>query len=350
MPMVKVLYFSYTRGGAFGSLRWDEKISSLAGKMEGIMSTLEQLYANHHGKVSDKWLLYLSEYNRLFSAYRNLPIRILEIGIQNGGSLEIWSKFFPHAEKIVGCDINPACVNLLYEDPRIAVVVGDANNAENKYKVLDHSSNFDLIIDDGSHESHDIVRSFAHYFPHLNDGGLFVAEDLHCSYWQQFQGGLFYPLSSISFFKRLADIVNYEHWGIEKARRTILQTFANQYGAGFDEELLGHIHSIEFINSICVIKKMRPSSNVLGHRVIAGSTELVVSGHLPLHGSPCPHLDQMANGWSARAMSIEEELPALIRQVVDLTQALAERDRQIANLTQALAEARVPGNPAPSTD
>ena len=300
--------------------------------------TLEQLYADHHGKVSDRWSLYLSEYDRLFSAYRDRPIRMLEIGIQNGGSLEIWSKFFPNAERIVGCDINPACAMLRFEDSRVAVVVGDANTEENKQKILSHSSNFDLIIDDGSHQSHDIVRLFAHYFAHLNDGGIFVAEDLHCSYWQEFQGGLFYPYSSIAFFKRLADVVNHEHWGVEKARRAILQTFASKYGSSFDEKLLGHIHSIEFINSICVIKKMQPTANVLGRRVIAGSVELVASGHLPLHGSPCLRLDQMGNEWSARNVSIEEELPIRIQQLIELNQALADRDRQIASLTQALAE------------
>jgi len=48
---------------------------------------------------------------------------------------------------------------------------------------------------------------------------------------------------------------------------------------------LGHIHSIEFINSICVIKKCN-HTHVLGRRVIAGSVELVRFGHLPLHGAP----------------------------------------------------------------
>jgi hypothetical protein len=288
-------------------------------------NSLEQLYADHQGKVSDRWSLYLSEYDRLFSAYRDRPIRMLEVGIQNGGSLEIWSKFFPNAERIVGCDINPACAMLEFEDSRVTVVVGDANTEEDKQKILGHSSSFDLIIDDGSHQSDDIVRLFANYFPHLNDDGIYVVEDLHCSYWQQFQGGVFYPYSSIAFFKRLADVVNHEHWGNDKARQAILQTFASEYGADFDDELLGHIHSIEFINSICVIRKMRPTANVLGRRVIAGSIELVASGHLPLHGSPCPRPDQMGNEWSTRNLSIEEELPTRTRQLVGLK-------RQMRNL------------------
>ena len=59
------------------------------------MKSLFELYREHQGKVSDKWSIYLSEYDRLFSSYRDRPVRMLEIGIQNGGSLEIWSKYFP---------------------------------------------------------------------------------------------------------------------------------------------------------------------------------------------------------------------------------------------------------------
>ena len=36
----------------------------------------------HRGKVSDKWHFYLEEYDRILSAYREEPVRILEIGVQ----------------------------------------------------------------------------------------------------------------------------------------------------------------------------------------------------------------------------------------------------------------------------
>ena len=158
--------------------------------------TLHQLYVEHIGKVSDKWSLYLTEYDRLFDVYRDRPVRLLEIGIQNGGSLEIWSKYFSNASALIGCDINPDCGHLSYDDPRTSVIVGDANTSEVRERVFQRSPQFDIIIDDGSHLSSDIIKSFALYFPRLVEGGLFVAEDLHCSYWNQFEGGLFYPYST----------------------------------------------------------------------------------------------------------------------------------------------------------
>ena len=205
--------------------------------------TLYQLYEEHTGKVSDKWSLYLTEYDRLFNDYRDRPIQLLEIGIQNGGSLEIWSKYFSNATALIGCDINPDCARLIYEDPRIGVIVGDANDAAVSERVFQCSSQFDIIIDDGSHLSSDIVRSFALYFPRLVEGGIFVVEDLHCSYWSQFEGGLFFPYSSIAFFKRLADVISHEHWGIQKARADILTGIFKLYDCMVDAEILSQIHS-----------------------------------------------------------------------------------------------------------
>lgn len=263
------------------------------------MKTLFDLYKSHTGKVSDKWALYLREYDRLFAPYRNQAISMLEIGIQNGGSLEIWSQYFPNAKKFVGCDINPDCAKLAYADTRIAVVVGDATAPETQAKVLDQSANFDLIIEDGSHKSSDIVKAFARYFPALKPGGLFVAEDLHCSYWQEYEGGIFHPYSSITFFKHLADMVNHEHWGVEKGKADLIAGFKNLLDVDFDESILGQIGSVEFINSICAVRKNEPSEGLLGGRVIAGSTELVAEGHLPFAGTQIAVPNQALNTWSS---------------------------------------------------
>jgi hypothetical protein len=90
---------------------------------------LGAFYAAHNGYVSDKWHTYLEVYSQVFRAYRDRPVRIMEIGVQNGGSLEIWRRYFPRAEIVVGCDINPKCADLTYDDPAIHVVTGDARAA-----------------------------------------------------------------------------------------------------------------------------------------------------------------------------------------------------------------------------
>ena len=290
--------------------------------------TLFDIFTNHQGKVSDKWQLYLREYDRLFSPYRAAPVRLLEIGIQNGGSLDIWADYFAPGSTLIGCDINPDCAALVYDNPAISFILGDANQPEVVQQVLQHAPVFDLIIDDGSHTSGDIVRTFTLYFQHLAEGGMFVAEDLHCSYWEQYQGGLYDPYSSLSFFKRLSDVIGHQHWGIERERKAILQGFFGHYGCDINEAVLATVHSVEFINSLCIVRKAPAADNVLGRRIVAGSEERVVPGILALHGTEYVHgvaFDQSQNPWSLRLQAPDEALAGIERELYALQQENAEQ-------------------------
>jgi len=309
--------------------------------------TLSQLYAEHIGKSSDKWSLYLNEYNRLFESYRDMPIRLLEVGVQNGGSLEIWSKYFSNASTLIGCDINPECGNLNFDDPRIAIIIGDANASAVQDRVLKHSSQFDLIIDDGSHSSSDIIKSFALYFSKLVEGGIYTIEDLHCSYWENFEGGLFDPYSSISFFKRLADVINHEHWGISKTRSDILSGIFAKYGCSIGVDVLSQVHSVEFINSMCVVRKAAAHGNSLGHRVIAGTVATVVTGHEKLNKNPYqldPVHDQSNNPWTTRVtppdeaiQMTESALNIAKMQIVKLNETIRVLKQQLSNLSNTVS-------------
>jgi Domain of unknown function (DUF4214) len=299
---------------------------------------LSKIFSSHVGKVSDKWTIYVAEYARHFQEYRDRPVRLLEIGIQNGGSLEIWGKYFTRAKKLVGCDIDPRCKALRFENKKIAVLVGDANTDKVEKQILAKSPGLDLVIDDGSHKSSDIIRSFIRYFKHLSDGGLYVTEDLHCSYWHDFEGGIFRPLSSIAFFKSLADVINHQHWGVTTARTKLLTAFNREYEISLDEETLCHIHSIEFVNSMCVVRKEAPAKNHLGNRIVVGTDAVVDSAPLGLHGTACPEVDQSANIWSVEGGQVEQELARLGEDNERLIRLVAERDESCAALTRKIAE------------
>lgn len=306
---------------------------------------LTALYKEHSGKVSDKWTIYLGEYERLFSEYRSQAINLLEVGVQNGGSLEIWGKYFPNAVNLIGCDINPNCANLSYDDSRVTVLVGDVNSDEIEDQVVDKAPSFDVIIDDGSHTSSDIIKSFSRYFPYLKNGGIFVVEDLHCSYWQEFEGGLFDPLSAISFFKRLTDVVSHEHWGVDKKRSEVLKGFYDKYHIQINDDLLAHVHSIEFINSICVIRKSKPQKNILGERIVAGMEAEVMPVILEKKNSHNVALAQAGNNWSECKVPPDEaftSLSALIseaeKQLKILSGELAGKESQLEILSSELVE------------
>jgi len=293
--------------------------------------TLREIFQIHEGKVSDKWSSYLDEYERLFCEFKQSSISLLEIGVQNGGSMEIWGKYFTNARSLTGCDINEKCRNLKFDDERITVIVGDANSDLIQSKIEGISEQFDIIIDDGSHKSGDIVKSFARYFPKLTKGGVFLAEDLHCSYWKDFEGGLFDPLSSMTFFKDLSDIVNHEHWGIPEARKVLLETYRLGYGVEFAEQDLAEIKSIEFLNSICVVRKKEQNNSGLGVRCRSGlSAEVFSLEKLPSNTATITLTpDQTGNTWSQSEWFRERvQIAQASMEITDLAAEISRLKRE----------------------
>ncbi len=183
--------------------------------VERAAKSFGEIFATNSGKISDKWQSYIPVYEGVLAPFRDKPIALLEIGIQNGGSLEIYSEYFTRPKILIGCDINPKC-RLLEFASGIEVVVGDCTADAVRDEITAISRSFDIIIDDGSHVSHDVITAFLKYFPLVEAGGIYVIEDLHTSYWQRWQGGLFYRKSSISFLKLLVDALHAEHHEREK--------------------------------------------------------------------------------------------------------------------------------------
>lgn len=121
---------------------------------------------------------FITAYEKHFAGIK--PKRVLEIGVQGGGSLKIWEKMFPEAE-IVGVDILEDCKK--YESGNIKVFIGDQHDV----KFLETLGEFDIIIDDGGHTMTQQQVSLKTLMNQLSDKGIYVIEDLHTSYWEQFQ-------------------------------------------------------------------------------------------------------------------------------------------------------------------
>ena len=288
---------------------------------------LIDLYKNNQGKVSDKWSSYLHHYDRLFLTFKDQELKFLEIGIENGGSLEIMGKYFSNAKVLVGCDININCSKLSFEDKRIKLVIGDVNETQIFEKITKIGSPFNIIIDDGSHKSSDVIKSFVKYFSNLADEGLYIIEDLHCSYWREYEGGLFYPYSSIQFFKYILDIINHEHWGINKTNTDILEDFSLKYGVKFSTTIVEKIESIQFFNSLCVIKKTKENNSELGPRLVVGRNASI-NDHRNLAFKKIIIPNQNENIFS------ENQLKKKEKEITNLTQVTQAKDQEIVNLTQ----------------
>jgi hypothetical protein len=247
--------------------------------------SIDQLHRTKTGKVSDKWASYLPYYDALFLPLRERPVSMLEIGVQNGGSLETWSAYFQAGRHFVGCDIDPKCGALEYQDPRISIVVGDANQAPAFQAIRAISPDFDIVIDDGSHVSTDILNSFINYFPLVKPGGLYVVEDTHTLYIDAYGGGILNEFAAYAFFKKLVDVVSFQFWRDELSIKTLFRTFF-PHGATPGFILDGWVDAVSFRNSVVTITKaLAPGHEKLGERVLVGGSAQVQTWGGSFHGT-----------------------------------------------------------------
>jgi len=237
--------------------------------------TVSAIHHRKSGKLSDKWESYLRYYDALFLPRQDRDISLLEIGVQNGGSLETWAEYFANAKKIVGCDVDPRCGSLTYDDERISVVIGDVREAATFQKIQSLSQTFDIIIDDGSHMPKDIIKAFVDYFPIVKPGGTFIIEDCCTLYWDQYDGGLLSETTPYALFKKLIDVLNFEFWQNECSIETYLRSFFPKKSTP-EFILQGWIESIEFRNSvITVTKAASPTHQKLGDRTVTGRSRII---------------------------------------------------------------------------
>lgn len=179
---------------------------------------LTDLYYKHEGKVMVKWHHYLDIYHRHFEQFRAVatpanPIILWEIGVENGGSLDMWLKYFGKENCVIyGIDINPKCLMLMKGlDPNIHIVIGDQGNLDFLKNLTATLPPPHIIIDDGGHYPHQQKNSFQILFPFLRPGGVYVCEDCHTSYWPDFYGGVKQAGTFVEYSKDLIDSINSYH-------------------------------------------------------------------------------------------------------------------------------------------
>jgi predicted methyltransferase len=116
-------------------------------------------------------------YEELFKDIRQSVENILEIGVDNGGSIFMWREYFENA-KVIGID-NKDCPQLASRE-RIEFISSDAYRVE----LVDQlPSNFDIIIDDGPHTLESMTFVIKEYINKINQKGMIVIEDIQEFNW-----------------------------------------------------------------------------------------------------------------------------------------------------------------------
>lgn len=121
---------------------------------------------------------YVTElYESLLSPVRFAATRVLEIGVDFGGSACMWRDYFPNAIiTVVDCFRS----RQLTGQDRIVHLCGDAYS---EMLMSELSGDYDVMVDDGPHTI-DSLRFFAdRYSQKMKSGGLMIIEDVQDIAW-----------------------------------------------------------------------------------------------------------------------------------------------------------------------
>ncbi|MCR4334665.1 MAG: class I SAM-dependent methyltransferase [Patescibacteria group bacterium] len=186
------------------------------------MKLIDAVKQKKKGRIR-KLANYFGEYDLMFEKYKNRQLRLLEIGIQGGGSLYTWKEFFPQA-KIIGIDIDESCKQ--YEGENVKIYIGSQEDGDFLKMVEKNEGPFDIVIDDGGHTMKQQIITFKTLFPLLKEGGIYVIEDLHTSYWYEFGGKRGRSYTAISLIKKIIDGIHL--WAIQSPRASLFNKVKNK--------------------------------------------------------------------------------------------------------------------------
>lgn len=149
----------------------------------------------------------------------------------------MWSRFFGPLATIVGIDINPSCKQ--HESDGIHVRIGDQSDPKFLEQVINEFGIPDIVLDDGSHKMNHILSSFQYLYPKLPKNGLYIVEDLHTAYWDEYGGGINKPDTFINISKNFIDRLNADH----------------SRGAFQSDFITKHTFAISFYDSVVVLER-----------------------------------------------------------------------------------------------
>jgi hypothetical protein len=116
---------------------------------------------------------------------------------------------------------------------------------------------FDIIIDDGGHTMAQQKTTIEHLFRKVKDGGIYLVEDTHTSYWHEFHGGYKNKNSFIEYSKNFIDALH--EWHVHDGP------------AIPSNDIMRNVNCISFYDSIVVFEKgerKKPFTVQRGHKTI----------------------------------------------------------------------------------
>jgi Methyltransferase domain len=203
------------------------------------MNDLELFFKQNKGRLIDKWIHYFDIYDRHFARFRGTQVNVVEFGVSQGGSLQMWKQYFGDQVQLFGVDINPECKQ--FEEPGVQIFIGDQEDREFLRTLARTLPRIDILIDDGGHTMGQQINTFEELFPRIDPNGVYLIEDLHTSYWRDWGGGYGQRGTFIEYSKHFIDRLN--AWHSHESRRLKVSDFTKC------------AHSMHYYDSVLVIEK-----------------------------------------------------------------------------------------------
>ncbi len=145
--------------------------------------------ANIFKKNQNKGHGYSFFYEKKLGKFKSKNINILELGSYSGASAAAFAKYFP-GSNLFCFDINIS--NFIYKSKQIHVYGADITNEKKIKQILKDIllrydvNEFDIIIDDASHNLSDILVGLKIFFKFVKKGGFYIIEDFKYPNYHQY--------------------------------------------------------------------------------------------------------------------------------------------------------------------
>ena len=188
---------------------------------------------------------YFHVYERHLARFRQGPVLMFEIGTGEGGSAEMWKRYFGPLCRIVTIDIED---KYHVHGDQIFARMGDQADTRFLQSLIEEFGVPDIVLDDGSHVMRDVAVTFDTLYPLLRSGGAYLVEDMNAAYYAEYGGGLRHPESFIERCKTLVDEMHAVHTN----------------GELMPTSLGADTFSVTFYDMIIVLEKaIRPNKDLL---------------------------------------------------------------------------------------
>lgn len=141
---------------------------------------------------------YTNYYDYWFSKYINPDI--LEIGVLDGASIEMYNQFYNGECDIYCIDIEDK-KHIMDKYTNVHFYQLDQGNASQWDSFLEKTKDieFDIILDDGSHQCRHQILTLSKLHKRVKEDGIYVLEDLHANFCPDMNDFCTAPLTFLSY-------------------------------------------------------------------------------------------------------------------------------------------------------